>query len=153
MWYFKNGSHSKPLNLDGTQNNSGSTGLVLFDLIHKKNSPVITKNVTTHENEEKNITGHLSFHGSPQTLLVCWFSFDIQHVNLLVCSELAVEKMTTIIVCPAVIQTEFTPNLAQRLKRKCFPVHFGQEPPHCPAAAVADVAADGLAPQLGWSFD
>lgn len=61
--------------------------------------------------------------------------------------------MGTIVVSPVVTQTEFAPNLAQRLKRKRFPVHFGQEPPCGPARAVADTAADGLVPQAGSSFD
>lgn len=142
------------LNLDGTQNDSGSTGLVLFNwFTKKKNSPVITKNVATHDKEKGNVSGRLSSHRSPPCLLVYWSNFYIQHVNHLVCSELAVEKMTTTMVYPAVIQTEFTPNLAQRLKRKCFPVHFGEEPPRGPAAADADVATEGLVPQAGSSFD
>lgn len=47
MWYFKNGSHSKTLNLDRTQNDSGANGLF------KKCSTVITKNVSTQEKEER----------------------------------------------------------------------------------------------------
>lgn len=63
------------------------------------------------------------------------------------------ESMAAIVARPAVIQTEFAPNLAQRLKRNRFPVHFGQEPARGPAVAVDDVGADGLVPQAGSSFD
>lgn len=56
------------------------------------------------------------------------------------------ESTATIVARPAVIQTEFAPNLAQRLKRNRFQVHFGQESARGPAVAVVDIGADGLVP-------